>query len=77
LRSLTDERTAFLQRASMLLGDMFFPAALMISSFLRSTIRSAVGLDARDVARMQPAVGVDRLGGGLRRCDSPPSAAGR
>ena len=35
---LPDQRVALLMRDSMLAGDMFFPAALMISSFLRSTI---------------------------------------
>jgi hypothetical protein len=33
-----DQRARGLERASMFAGDMFLPAALMISSFLRSTI---------------------------------------
>ena len=48
----------------MFAGDMFLPAALMIISFLRSTIfRIAVVVELADVARVQPAVGIDRLGG--------------
>ena len=52
--------------SSMLAGDMFFPAALMISSFLRSTIRTySVGIDRRHIAGVQPAIGVQRLGHAL------------
>ena len=47
----------------MFAGDMFLPAALMISSFLRSMIvRKPCVVDAADVAGAQPAVGVDRVG---------------
>ena len=35
---LADQRAGGLHLASMFAGDMFLPAALMISSFLRSTI---------------------------------------
>ena len=66
-RSRTPGRSAGaapLSVASMFAGDMFLPAALMISSFLRSTIvHVAVLVDLADVAGVQPAVGVDRLGG--------------
>ena len=54
---------AALSCASMFAGDMFLPAALMISSFLRSTIHRKPSSSMRaDVAGVQPAVGVDRLG---------------
>ena len=50
----------------MLDGAMFLPAEVMISSFLRSTIEkkpsSSIGAD---VAGVQPAVGVDQVGGRL------------
>ena len=46
----------------MFAGDMFFPPALMISSFLRSTmLQVAVVVELADVAGVEPAVGVDRL----------------
>ena len=35
---MADQRAALFSAGSMFVGDMFFPAALMISSFLRSTI---------------------------------------
>ena len=55
---------AAFRRISMFAGDMFLPAALMISSFLRSTIQTKPSSSiARDVAGVQPAVPVDGLRG--------------
>ena len=75
---LADQRAGGLQLLSMFAGDMFLPAALMISSFLRSTIADvAVGVDGGDVAGVQPALGVDRLGrSSPARCDSRASPCG-
>ena len=51
---------------SMLAGEMFSPPEVMMSSFLRSTMRDeAVGVDGADVAGVQPAVVVEQLGGRL------------
>ena len=50
--------------ASRFAGEMFLPPAVMISSFLRSTIlQVALVVELADVAGVEPAVGVDRLGG--------------
>ena len=53
--------------ASRLAGLMFLPPAVMMSSFLRSTIAQvAVVVELADVAGVERAVGVERLGRLLR-----------
>ena len=53
-----------LSAASRFAGEMFLPPAVMMSSFLRSTIlQVAVVVEHADVAGVQPAVVVEHLGG--------------
>ena len=49
--------------ASMFAGDMFLPAALMISSFTVDDLEVAVLVELAGVAGVEPAVLVDRLTG--------------
>ena len=49
---------------SISLGVMFLPPAVMMMSFMRSVmLHIALGIEHPDVAGVQPAVGIDGLGG--------------